>query len=327
MDLPDHFDTFIDNITLGDSPDKRIQSAVDSLTKVLADHYDLGSDDVFMQGSYPNGTAVKPVGTDAEYDVDLVAICAADGASADQALDGLEEAIRSHVTYDGMVDDEGKQPTPCVRLRYADDAIGKFHVDIVPARRSASAPLEVPRRGAGWHDSDPAGYTQWALSQGKRFARTVQMLKRWRDENQNASTSIKSIVLQVLAGEHLDSSAGDAEALLKTVEGIQTALHGHPNSPPKVQNPVATLDENLAARWTPSSYREFRVALSDAVDLAQRAFDATEEATAHRLWRKLLGDDFPKAPEGGSSARVPPVVPPAHRQDHPYGHQDRVRHG
>lgn len=328
MELPDAFDKFIDEISLGVRPDDRIQSAVTAVTDVIVKAYGLNPADVFMQGSYPNGTAVAPVGDDPEYDVDLVAVCADGDASATKALDDLEEKIRSHGTYDGMADDQGKQPAPCVRLRYAPDDTGKFHVDIVPARRpETGAPLEVPRRDEGWHDSDPEGYTKWCVDQGLRFERTVKMLKRWRDVNQTAAASIKSIVLQVLAGEHLDPSAGDAEALLKTLAGIQDALADHPNAPPEVKNPVSTLDEDLAARWTPSSYRDFLTALDDAVDLAQRAYDAADETTSRKLWNELLGDDFPKDPDGGGNTRAMPPVPPVGAESGPRVPRGRVRHG
>lgn len=139
------------------------------------------------------------------------------------------------------------------------------------------------------------------------------MLKRWRDHQQDARKSIKSIVLQVLAAEHLGTADEDAEALVATLRSIQAALAPHPISAPTIRNPKLQ-SENLAERWTESSYQDFLKHLNAAVVLAERALVERDEKTSHSLWKDLLGPDFPDY-DGSSLAGVTVVSSvPAPRQ-------------
>jgi hypothetical protein len=314
MQLPDAFDKFHDSISLGAKPTGKIESAASGLINYLCGEYGLPASLVFLQGSYPNDTAVEPENSDGEYDVDLVCVGAHAGASPDDALNDLEATLARHGTYAELLKKEGSRKKPCVRLRYADDEVGGFHVDVVPARDSTSvdpqAPLEVPRRGDAWHDTAPEQYTDWCRDQGPRFARTVKVLKRWREHHQPARLNIKSIVLQVLAANNLGTQSSDAEALVSTLEAIQAVLAESPIQPPRVQNPVLNA-EDLAARWEAAAYKNFRQELDEAVELARRALASTDEKESHELWRELLGDDFPAGPsDPGERIRVPPAVPP-----------------
>jgi hypothetical protein len=321
MQLPDAFDTFHDRISLGKKPTDKIESAASGLMDYLVDAYGIRRDLVFLQGSYPNGTAVEPEDCDnGEYDVDLVCVCAHASMSPDDALNGLEAKLAAHGTYAKLLRGKDSRKKPCVRLFYADDEIGAFHVDVVPARKSQSgdpqAPLQVPRRGEDWHDTAPAEYTTWCKEQGTRFARTVKMLKRWREFHQDARKSIKSIVLQVLAANNLGQQDSDAEALVATLEAIEGVLAASPNVSPRVQNPVLS-DEDLAVRWEDTTYRDFRKELAEAVNLARKALDSTDVLQAHELWRALLGPDFPTPTPSPDPAkqrnRVLPTTPaPGH---------------
>lgn len=313
MHLPEAFDTLHERVSLGVKPTQKIESASTGLIKHLTAVYVLSATRVFLQGSYPNDTAIEPEDSDeGEYDADLVCIGARPGMSPDQALDDLEATLAQNATYAELIQKEGSRKKPCVRLRYADDEVGGFHVDVVPARDSSSpdaqAPLEVPRRGEDWHDTAPSEYTQWCRDQGPRFARTVKMLKRWREHHQPARLSIKSIVLQVLAANNLGTPRSDGEALVATLEAIKRVL-AESSAPPRVENPVLSA-ENLAARWEREPYQDFRRELAEAVSLARRALDSGDVEESHKLWRELLGNDFPPAPwDPGKRARVLPATP------------------
>ncbi|MDQ2761416.1 MAG: nucleotidyltransferase, partial [Actinomycetota bacterium] len=321
MQLSDAFDTFYDRISLNVKPTEKIEVAARGLTEYLSNAYGVAQARVFLQGSFPNGTAVEPENADTgEYDVDLVCATVGGDFSCDAALANVEQTLAAHGTYEKLLRGNQSRKKPCVRLFYAEDDIGAFHVDVVPARGSQSSdlegPLEVPRRGDGWYDTAPAEYTDWCQSRGERFARTVKMLKRWRNYTQDARKSIKSIVLQVLAATHLGPQGSDAEALVGTLESMQRALAPYPESPPRIQNPVL-LQEDLAARWEDSSYRDFIKHLDTALDLAQRALAETDPESSHNLWIALLGEDFPEYDpgDGGGRAAVLPATPaPGHHR-------------
>jgi hypothetical protein len=313
------FQLFYVAIQLGEKQSSRIESASNNLHDYLTGYYGLGPDGVFPQGSVPNGTAVKPDPDDSggEYDVDLVAVCASSSATPDQALEDLEAALEAHETYKKMVDKEDRKK-PCVRLRYADDEIGGFHVDVTPARPcSGDAPLEIPRRGEGWQGTAPREYTDWCRNQGRDFAKLVQMLKRWRDHNQSARQAIKSIVLQVLVANHRVAADSDAEAVTGTLRAVATHLAASPSSAPKLPNPVLP-SENLTERWSDSDYRNFRNALNEAVTLAESALAEQDTNTSRILWRELFGSDFPSPEEGGKFSPPPrPSTPRSRPQKAP----------
>lgn len=307
MQLPDAFDIFHDRVSLGQKPTSKIESASNGLIGYLSGAYSIARDRVFLQGSYPNGTAVEPEdGDNGEYDVDIVCVCASPSMSPGAALDDLEATLAANGTYANLLCGEQSKKKPCIRLFYASDEIGAFHVDVVPARSSQSddwqAPLEVPSRGEDWHDTAPAEYTKWCSDQGDRFARTVKMLKRWREVHQDARKSIKSIVLQVLAANSLGQQGSDAEALVATLVAIEAVLAVSPDTAPRVENPVLAR-EDLAARWEKAAYQDFRKHLDESVDLAQRALAAEDVALSHALWRELLGDDFPEPRPGSDPAK------------------------
>ncbi|MGY1692305.1 SMODS domain-containing nucleotidyltransferase [Geodermatophilus sp. SYSU D01105] len=287
--LPDQFAGFIDNISLRERQVERIQSATTALGAYLREAFDLNASAVFLQGSYANGTAIKP-SEGGEYDVDVVVVSAAEENSATSALRALEDTLASHGRYKDRIEAR----TPCVRLKYADDAIGGFHVDVVPVRPHADdgAPFEVPRRGEGWHGTAPQEFTRWCAAQGDAFARTVKTLKHWRSRQQDRA-AIKSILLQVLVSRHMPVGVSDdAERLALTLKGLAQALSGL-DEVPVVTNPVLA-GENLARRWTKKEMANFISHLDDASAAARKALDADDDAESTELWQALLGDDvFP----------------------------------
>src|SRR3954451_2319236 len=120
LQLPDAFDTFHDRISLGKKPTDKIQSAAGGLIEYLARAYGVPQERVFLQGSYPNGTAVEPEdGDTGEYDVDLVCAAAGNDLTPTGALNHLEQTLAANGTYANLLRGEDSRKTPCVRLFYA----------------------------------------------------------------------------------------------------------------------------------------------------------------------------------------------------------------
>lgn len=288
-DIQSHFNAFLDEISLGQTQIDRIESASNTLRDFLKEQYELSDTEVFLQGSYANGTAVKPV-EGGEYDVDIICVSASADNTAPGAIQDLYDTLDSNGRYSGKL--TSKQP--CVRLQYADDAIGSFHVDVVPTRvsQSVEAPLDAPRKATGWHPTAPNEYTSWCERQGVHFRRAVQMLKRWRDEHQGVRSAIKSIVLQVLIAEHLPQFANnDAERVAQTILNMNDGLQPL-DSPPEVWNPVLS-SENLAARWTKDAFTDFKRELAEAADLVTKATETDDLVEQVEHWQDLFGEDFP----------------------------------
>ncbi|SHV15115.1 Uncharacterised protein [Mycobacteroides abscessus subsp. abscessus] len=287
--IQSYFTAFVDKISLGQTQVGRIESASNTLGDFLKAQYGLSDAEVFLQGSYANGTAVKPI-EGGEYDVDIICVSASQQGSAAGAIQDLYDVLDSNGRYAGKL----TQKQPCVRIQYADDAIGSFHVDVVPARASTSAesPLDAPRKSSGWHPTAPNEYTSWCEQQGVHFRQTVQMLKRWRDEHQGVRSAIKSIVLQVLIATHLPQFANnDAERVSQTIVNMNDALQSL-DSPPEVWNPVLP-SENLASRWTKEAFVDFKHELAEAADLVTKATDAEDLVEQVEYWQDLFGEEFP----------------------------------
>ena len=217
-------------------------------------------------------------------------VSASDGQSPDEALDDLFNVLQANGNYA----DHLTPKRPCVRIAYADDYIGGFHVDVVPIRVSDDpvAPLDAPRRQAGWHPTAPAEYTDWCAQQGDLFRRTAQMLKRWRDEHQEVRAAIKSIVLQVLISEHMPQHVtGDAIRTTETILGLRSAVRDL-TAAPAVHDPVLP-SENLTARWEATAFTNFKKELSEAANIVQTASQSDDPVEAAEKWRELFGDAFP----------------------------------
>jgi hypothetical protein len=288
-ELQDYFKKFDEMITLDGKQAERMEKASEMLMAFLVDRFNLATGDVFVQGSYPNGTAVEPV-DGGEYDVDIVCVSVDGDVTSEEALDHLTAVLESDGIYAPRV---GAPKSCCVRLESAEDEVGKFHIDVVPVRPGQRyAPLDAPRRDEEWHGTSPREYTDWCRNQGVNFARTVKAAKRWRDEHQTVRGAIKSIVLQVLLAQCMPrDTASDARRLHSALRNMQQLLAEHA-SPPVVTNPVLD-SENLAARWTQESYDEFRAELDEAVELTTLAINTDDAVEAVETWRELLGDDFP----------------------------------
>ncbi|BBZ06872.1 hypothetical protein MDOR_10410 [Mycolicibacterium doricum] len=270
-DTSTQFAEFADAIKLKQTQVERIESARTSLTKLLKESYDLSEDDVFVQGSYANNTAVRPV-EGGEYDIDIVVVSADSEEGATEAIHDLFEKLEDS-RYKDMI----MERKPCVRVTHADEVIGGFHVDVIPLRVSTSdehdAPYEAPRKGSGWHGTAPGEYTDWCSGQGERFQRTVMMFKRWRDEQQDVRKAVKSIVLQVLISEYMPADIDDdARRVAVTFAGMHEELKDL-ESAPEVLNPVLE-SEDLAARWSDTDLLNFKTELESAAELASEADEA-----------------------------------------------------
>ena len=196
------------------------------------------------------------------------------------------------------------KPGAIHRLEYAEDDVGKFHVDVVPSRPdpSGAAPLQVPRRDNGWHGSAPAEYTAWCTRLGPRYARTIRCLKRWRDEHQSVRTAIKSILLQVLAAQSMPDIEDEDVRLAETIRGMARSLRDF-DAPPIVSNPVMP-EEDLASRWTKEAFSEFKEELAEAEAFADKALAAENLAEACNHWRDVLGEEFPVPDKGDFGIRL-----------------------
>jgi predicted nucleotidyltransferase len=296
MNVQRYFDSFVDDLSLTSTQEKAIQSSFQSFQQIFSDKLCLNDSDVFMQGSYANGTDIRP-SDGGEYDVDIMVVSADNNCTADEALTDIFNIVKENGLYTNKV----RLRDPCVRVISENDNLGGYHVDLVPSRRTTCgsiAPLEVPRRGNGWHETAPQEYTKWCQDQGRVFQRAVKMLKRWRDVQGGNDSVIKSIVLQVVIAQCLDKSIGSECERIAQLFNAMNMMFEDDLSAPAIMNPVLS-SENLSQRWKEEDFKQFKQIVKEAQTISSAAVAASTEVEATEKWQELFGESFPieKPPE------------------------------
>ncbi|WP_134730288.1 nucleotidyltransferase [Amycolatopsis nivea] len=285
---PDQFEEMLARITLTTTQATRIESAVSGLKSYLASTFSLDDDEVFLQGSYANGTAIKPR-PGGEYDVDIVACTGVSNQTTNDALNSMAERLRDNGTYRNRVEPKER----CVRLRYADEGSIKFHVDVVPVRLTYPNYLEAPKRSGDWSQTTPQEFAEWCETRGERFQNLVKIIKRWRDEQQEVRAAIKSITLQVLVSKCMSTASDQAQLVVDTFR----AMHEYLMRPgiPAIYNPTLP-SENLSSRWTLYNCDRFRKQVEAALDTAERALAEPDPDKSQLLWKEVFKTAYPDSP-------------------------------
>ena len=143
MELSSQFARFLGNISVDQPKLNRIKSAHSKLRRALQsdDYFEPALLETFLQGSYVHGTAIRPLGESADYDVDVC--CLLDLSQVPIQTEEpkplvrwLARRLKKVERYRGNV---STQPR-CIRI----DFPGEFHMDVVPViedKRQASIGL------------------------------------------------------------------------------------------------------------------------------------------------------------------------------------------
>ena len=259
--------------------------------------------EVVPSGSLARGTQHDPI-----HDVDTIIVFRQEdhpdwgnaGSSAKDALSELGSRVnkllgQTNGTYDQLVRlaDPRDHAVKC----FIDDPDDEdpFTVDAMPALRHDDGTLLIPEcHSEMWIPANPEhliALTSKAHKDWNSFAPMVRVLKRWR---RTCGTPVKSLVMEVLALDHLPREGERADALSKFfVAAAVGVISG-------VQDPAG-----LCGDIQP----DLDVyALSDALDAAgetaAEAMAAAQDDEPHaaiRLWGKVF-PDFPEPPEGGGGS-------------------------
>lgn len=299
-----HFDIFHERIALDLGRKERIQSAHQTLRRYVETDGPLAKvkTELFLQGSYAHGTAIRP-SEGCGFDVDVVLCINAKDPSdwilelkqdASKVLDWVATRLRTVSAYNGKV----RRRNRCVRIEYAND----FHLDVVPAHGPSGADggVEVPNaQSSSWIRSHPKAYNAWCVNRndvsGGRFSRVTKYMKWWRNTQVPMGYRPKSIVLQTLVAEQIPGvTLSDAHAVEQVMRGMAsrfgTSDWYFPR--PDVMNPVQG-SENLTSTWNEKAAFTFGQYLRRAATQAQAALQETNEARSAILWQQVLGGTFP----------------------------------
>ena len=163
MTTNEAFEDFLENkVNLNLDRQKRIQKAEEVLTKFIS-----GSDnfkDIYIkavsQGSYRQGTIIKPVDDDGEFDVDLLLeLKEMSEWEPKTYLVKLAEIFKDSDRYKDITETAGK--TRCVTIDYE----GDFHADLVPSIKKDGKSYVFNKNTNKLEETDGDGYAQWFASQ------------------------------------------------------------------------------------------------------------------------------------------------------------------
>jgi len=232
---------------------------------------------IYPQGSFKQGTVVKPISDNDEYDIDLVCHLEInkDNITQSQLKDMVGGRLKENETYRKLIGDEGRR---CWTLDYASE----FHMDILPSipdyEMLNDSILITDKKLRLWQKSNPKGYARWfrdrmhAIFLKRKVAlaglqkaniddvpdykvktplqRSVQLLKRHRDIYFSRKDHKPiSIIITTLAGHAYQNEDDLSEALFNIIKGMTDPnnLKSH-DWRYYIPNPTNT-EENFADKW------------------------------------------------------------------------------
>ncbi|MHA3183321.1 nucleotide-binding domain-containing protein [Legionella pneumophila] len=250
------------------------------------------SPSIYLQGSFQLGTVTKIIGSEDEYDIDIV--CELNLSKKEITQKQLKlmlgQEIKSYAKANNMLSPamEGRR---CWTLNYADEA--QFHIDNLPALSvnqpemtthgaiyiTDTASDDYDQLDAHWLISNPKGYAIWFEKRSNAchssrlsatsaevhvpeyktktpLQRIVQILKRHRDimfANDPEHKPI-SMIITTLAAHAYNGEDDIFQALLNIIEKMPSFILSR-NHQPIILNPVNPL-ENFADKWGKHPERE-----------------------------------------------------------------------
>jgi|GEM_PF-1325669 len=252
----------IDNVVLGETRENRIRDGAMVIEKLLKNSEPFK--DLFVelapQGSFRNGTSIKPITDGDDFDLDLLfTLKQVDGWYPKDYLSNLHDFFYNLDRYKKIVDTRGK--TRCVTLDYA---VGDFHIDLVPCIDFQGQKLIMNKKDDVFENTDGDGYAKWFYNQNNiangYLAQAIQLLKYVRDYKN--TFSIKSVVLTTILGNQVrhDDSLNFSDlssALRLLLQRVDDYLQVN-FSMPDVYNPAMPSEKFTDRHWTTDQYDNFR---------------------------------------------------------------------
>lgn len=253
----------------------------------------------WLQGSYKYATLIKPVHLGEEYDVDVgVYFEWDDEQDVEPTPKQLREWVqRELVEYEKSCEDLKEVEVPakerCSRASY----IRQFHIDTPVYHLNTDSDVRrLACLSDKWEHSDPKKLYKWFKDavigdDRDQLRRLVRYLKAWAavsfDDVPDSRPS--SIFLTVVATEAYQDlwiqrlvGLADDDALVAVVKKLHARLFNER----KVMNPVDE-DEDLN-RISSEAWDGFLPRLAALQDIAERADDAEDEASAALIWSEAF---------------------------------------
>jgi hypothetical protein len=277
--------------------------------------------EIFPQGSFRLGTAVRPYNDSGEYDIDLVCHLTIEKDHTTQAE--LKDRVGNRLKADSALKEILEESRRCWRLNYS----GQFHLDVLPVIPNAEQPpsgiLLTDTDLHHWQKSNPKGYADWfyrrmavfvvaqkeAILKAEAFTyksieeveewkvrtplqRAVQLLKRHRDiyfadDYENCPVSI---ILTTLAAKAYNNQDNIIDAIIGMVRDMPKFIELREDGRWWVENP-AEPGENFADKWNenPARRNAFLIWLRQVQIDFERVLSSTSFKEASDQLSDILG--------------------------------------
>ena len=266
------------------------------------------------QGSHALRTIIRPTADDVKADADILVMVKWESNDYSDYVPAIKKALEGSDLYRGKTTTKNL----CVTVEYSEKS--KLEVDLVPCVESGGRFYICPRDGAGFQETDGAGYRDWFNRQNDitsgNLKRVVRLLKYARDHKERFDCP--SIVLTTLAAQTIQSGdrsgvsvSTQADALTTVLERMSEKLDRTPY-PPSIRNPALATEE-FDPKWTPGEYNRFKAVIRRMAQDARDALEETDKKKSIDKWQKVCGEKFASGQGGGGSggrgSSVPPVSP------------------
>jgi hypothetical protein len=263
----------------------------------------------WLQGSYKYATLIKPVHFGEEYDVDVGVYFEWDDEediepTPRQLREWVQTALLEYeITCEELKKVEEPAKERCSRASY----IRQFHIDTPVYHLNTNSDVRrLACLSDKWERSDPKKLYKWfkdAVSGDDRdqLRRLVRYLKAWAavsfddvPESRPSSIFLTVVVTEAYQGLWAQRLLGlsDDDALLAAIKKMHARLFEER----KVANPVDGSED--LNRMSSEAWDGFLPRLAALQDIAERADDAEDEASAALIWSEAFSFLMP-LPETG----------------------------
>ena len=265
------------------------------------------------QGSYAQGTIIKPVADNDEFDADILVLIRDKNFNPYEFREDYIKSVYNVLENDGTYKGKVRLKTRCVTVDYSED----FHLDVVPCVEHKDCFYICNRAEKKYEQTDGGKYAEWFSKKnrivGKNYLRKVVRLFKFLRDHKN-TFSIKSILLTTLLGvcvfdsDENSSEFSDLPQALKTLSNrLNDFLQANPTMP-RIENP-GLLGEDFTRDWNEAKYKNFRDKFDTYNRKINEAFEEKDHNKSVKKWREIFGDDFGELKDSGRSAVAPSVIP------------------
>lgn len=259
----------------------RKNGAVEILQKAFPSSADMPFSHAVLMGSASKNTIVRPFD-----DVDVLAVFSNEnGAWGKYAYDSRKFLYKIREAYNGVSSQQVGARGQAVRVFFK----GGGHVDVAPVFLHSGTRYQLPAGDGTWIFTQPTVANDWFSSKnremGYNLAPLVRLVKVW---NQAHSKHFRSFHLETMTANAFSSINGNRqEALAKFFVWAQHRIDAY--------DPGGE-SGNLASYMSTSSRSDAVRALARAASSAETALQAEaagDHDGAKKIWRVILGNDFP----------------------------------